>query len=454
MSKDSKPQIEEYLVSFIDSMYDGVLIVDRDERVLYVNDSFTRVTGAEKKDLLGRILHTVRPGARMPEVIGSGVPQLGIHRVVGNREHVANVFPIFKDGKVIGGASISNDTSDIMRISKELETYRQSLDKIESWMKTVKLTRYSFDDIIAVDKESVETKNTAIRLALRDISVLVTGESGTGKEVYAQAIHNASNRRSSPFVAINCSAMSPSLLESELFGYADGAFTGAKKGGKPGVFEAADKGTVFLDEIGEMDIVFQAKLLRTLQEGVVRPVGSNEERRVDVRVLSATNRDLPQMVAENRFRLDLFYRIAPITLALAPLRERPGDLEALIGRFLEQEGKQNHKNLKLSQNAYDVLMSYPWPGNIRELGNVLCAAAVLVEKDTIDVGDFPKAVQDYSIEADYVQLRSLKDVVRKAESDLIRKALLRYGDTTEGKRNAARALGISVATLYNKLAKP
>lgn len=454
MPRKAKQEITEYLVSFLDSMYDGVLIADRNERVLYVNAAYTRITGIEKKDILGRILHEARPGARMPEVIESGAPQLGVHRVVGNREHVANVFPVFKEDVVIGGASILNETSDIMRISRELEVYRQSLDKIGDWMKAMKRTRYSFDDIVAVDRLSMEAKNTAVRLAGRDISILVTGESGTGKEIYAQAIHNASNRRASPFVAINCSAMTPSLLESELFGYVDGAFSGAKKSGKIGVFEEADKGTVFLDEIGEMDIVFQAKLLRTLQEGVIRPVGGNSERAVDVRVLSATNRDLPKMVADGRFRLDLFYRIAPITLHLAPLRERPGDLEALIGRFLEQEGRQNRKNLSLSENACKVLMNYNWPGNIRELGNVICAAAVLVEKDMIDIGDFPKTIQDYGIGADYVPIRTLRDAVRRAESDVIRKALLRYGDSIAGKRSAARALGISVATLYNKLSRP
>ncbi len=451
MPRQSKYSIEEYCLSLLDSMYDAVLIVDQNERVIYVNDSFTRVTGAEKSSLLGKILHKVRPGARMPTVLKTGTAELGIHRVVGNREHVANVVPIFRDGKQIGGASISNNTSDIMRISNELEKYRASLKKMEAMMKKVRVTRYCFDDIIAESTSSIEAKRTAMRLAQKDISVLLLGESGTGKEIYAQSIHDASTRRNSPFIAINCSALSPDLLESELFGYEDGTFTGARKGGKPGVFEAANHGTVFLDEIAEMDVAFQAKLLRTLQEGVVRRVGGDKEIRVDVRVLSATNRDLKQSVEKGRFRLDLYYRIAHISLSLEPLRNRPEDLRVMIDHFLTREGERNGKNLSLTPNARELLLNYHWPGNIRELSNALRAAAILVDKDTIDVDDFSQTIRDYGIAADYVPITSLKEAVHKAEREIIQKALLKYGNTTEGKRRAAKALNISVATLYNKL---
>lgn len=435
----------------LDNLYDAVLIVDRDCMVTYVNDAYTRVTGVAKKDILHNDITIVRPGSRMRAVVTSGKAQLGFHRVDGERSWITNVVPIMENGEIIGGVSISTDTADFFRIFKKLEKMREKLQNLEKQMANVQVTRFSFDDVIAVDKTSVETRQLAARIALKDISILILGESGTGKEVYAQAIHNASHRRNAPFMPINCSAISPNLLESELFGYSDGSFTGAKRGGRPGLLEAANGGTVFLDEIGDMDLQFQARLLRALQEAVVLPVGGRKERPIDVRILSATNKDIKAMTADGSFRLDLYYRIAPMTLPLPPLRKRREDIPALIKFFLEQEGMHSLGGPVLTEQAMNLLLHYDWPGNIRELANVIKASSVLSDGACIDVHDFPPYLQNYGVEAKYVDITPMKAAVRMAEREAVHKALLRYGKSTEGKRMAARALGISMGSLYNKL---
>ena len=439
------------LCSILDNLYDAVLIADHDCTVVYVNDAYTRVTGVTREDILHKNITTARPGSRMRAVVTSGKAELGFHRVNGERAWITNVVPIMENDTIIGGASISTDTADVLKISKKLEKSQRKLQNLEKQMAHVQVTRFSFDDIIAVSRISLEGKKFAAKLAPRDIAILIQGESGTGKEVYAQAVHNASPRRNAPFVAINCSAISPLLLESELFGYSEGAFTGAKKGGKPGLLETANGGTVFFDEIGDMDLQFQARLLRALQEEAVLPVGERKEKPIDVRILSATNKDLKAMVADGRFRLDLYYRIAPITLRLPPLRERSEDIPALIKFFLEREDVHSPGEPSLTEQAMNLLLHYNWPGNIRELANVIKTSSVLSDGMHIDIHDFPPYLQDYGVEANYVDIMSMKAVVRAAEREAIHKALLRYGKSTEGKRLAAKALGISMGSLYNKL---
>ena len=438
-------------LSILDHLHESVLISNKNNVIVYINYAYTRVTGIPRDELIGRKTDEARPGSKMAEVMRTGKPVLGYHRVLGNREWVANVVPIYLDGKIIGGASIVNNAQDILNLSRELESYRRNMEKLQKRIDTLASAKFNMDDIIAVDEQSLRTKEVAERIAVKNVPVLILGESGTGKEVYAHAIHRASPRRSFPFLAINCAALSPNLLESELFGYVDGAFTGGRKGGNIGIFESADGGTVFLDEIGDMDIYAQAKLLRVIQEEVVRPVGGNHERKVDVRVIAATNRNLGDMIDENRFRLDLFYRISSFTLQLPPLRERRADIIPLAEAFLTLEGVRNHKNYRFSESALASMREYDWPGNIRELQNVVRTAAALADGDLVEASVFPPILRRSSPEVDDARLPSLRAAVRNAEMQTIRKALGKYGNTTEGKKLAAKALGISIATLYNKL---
>ena len=346
---------------------------------------------------------------------------------------------------------MSVNAQDVFQYSAELNKVKDDGKKLKELSGGRKYEMYTFDSVVAQAPESQGTRERARLFAGKDVPVLILGESGTGKEVYAQAIHSASLRRNERFLALNCAAISSSLIESELFGYVEGAFTGAKKGGKPGIFESAQGGTVFLDEIGDMDYYAQAKLLRVLQERMVLPVGSNEARPVDFRLIAATNRNLRKLIAEGKFRLDLYYRIASFTLELAPLKERKEDILPLIESFLVNEGKQVRKNLRISDEALAVLLNYDWPGNIRELHNAVRVAAVLAETDVIGIHNLPHNLRNRTPEHWDYQLPQLKDAVRETESRVIRQAIQKYGDTKEGKKLAAQALGISLATLYNKL---
>ena len=309
--------------------------------------------------------------------------------------------------------------------------------------------RYTFDDIVAVSPSVAAVKALAEKIAATDATVLLESESGTGKELYAQAIHNASPRRDGVFVAINCSNFNADLLESELFGYAEGAFTGAKRGGKLGLFEAAAGGTLFLDEISEMDIGLQAKLLRVLQERRVRPVGGLKEIDVDVRVIAACNADLPQYVRDGKFRKDLYYRLSTFPLHIPPLRERPADISPLANSILNELSHKLRRPFTLTVDAAERLRSHDWPGNVRELRNVLEFSAYLTPSGIITAdalpGDLGRPKPEPSAGA------TLAQRVRAFERQEIQKALEKYGSSLEGKKKAAAALGISLSSLYSKL---
>lgn len=441
----------DLFLEVLNNLMEGVLIVDASNKVLYVNDAYTRITGVEKEDVLETNLAQSRPGSRMQEILRTGIPETGVHRIYGNREHIANIVPIYKDQTLIGGVSIASSVTDLESVSKKIKEHKNSLELLQKSVHSLKQTRFSFDDIISVSPVSSKLKEQAKKLAQKDISILITGESGTGKEVLAQAIHNASPRCLSPFLALNCSTLSPELIESELFGYEGSAFTGAKKSGHKGIFEAAEGGTVFLDEIGELSVQLQAKLLRVLQEQTIRPIGSSSEKKVNVRILSATNRDLLKMIEDGSFRLDLYYRISPTLLHLPPLRERREDILPLLNSALEKEGQKNKKNLRLSDDALQMLLAYSWPGNIRELMNIITVAAILCESDTIGIQDFSPRMFQGSLPAAKPPCQTLQQAAAEAEARVIKQALAEYGTSTEAKKEISRRLEISIATLYNKI---
>ena len=299
--------------------------------------------------------------------------------------------------------------------------------------------------------ENVQTvKAYAQKAAATDAPVLLASESGTGKELYAQAIHNASPRRDGGFVAINCANFNANTLESELFGYVEGAFTGAKRGGKMGLFEAADGGTLFLDEVSEMDIGLQAKLLRVIQEGRFRPVGGVNELETDVRVISASNADLQGYIEDGRFRRDLFYRLSTFQIRIPPLRERREDIPALARTILSGLAVKLKRRAEISPEALDCLMGHDWPGNVRELRNVLEASVYLSADGFITPDSLPEHILRCPEQERRLPLAQRVQMFERTE---IQKLLQRYGSTLEGKKKAAAELGISLATLYNKLGR-
>ncbi len=442
-------KIDNWIRTFFDNLYDGILIIDTDEVVKYINPAYTRITKVTYDSIVGKKLRELRPGARLPNVLTVKKPIAGVLREEYGIEYSVNMSPIFEGSELIGAISVVSNIDDIYKLYKDIDKYKSKVKSLESRISAIQKAKYALDDIISVDVSSMEVKNIIKKISRKDITVLIYGESGTGKELYANAIHNESNRADGPFIAVNCASFQGNLLDSELFGYEEGSFTGAKREGKMGLFEAANKGTIFLDEISEMDLEVQAKLLRTLQEGTIRRIGSVTETAIDVRVIAATNKNLEDMVQAGSFRHDLFYRIAVFPLTIPPLRERKDDILPLVHNYIEPFKNSLKKDIILDKKAELMLLSYSWPGNIRELKNSIEFAINMIEDNQIRTEHLPVRIQGSVKKKETVQ--RLSDKIRETEKQEITRALKVFGEDMEGKKRAAEALGISLATLYNKL---
>ena len=312
------------------------------------------------------------------------------------------------------------------------------------------------DYIIGSNKQIRQLKDSIKKIAKSNSTVLIFGESGTGKELIARSIHSQSDRATKPFIAVNCAAIPDSLLESELFGYVKGAFTGASVQGRVGKFELANKGVIFLDEIGDMPLHLQAKILRVLQDKKLTPIGSNKVVQLDVRVVAATNKNLKQLMEENKFREDLYYRLNVIPINVPPLRKRLDDIEKLSYHFLNRYNESFAKNVtKIDEEVLQAFMEYDWDGNIRELENVIEYMMNVTENDTLSLDSLPgnilekKSDKLENIEVDELSQRVVP--LSELEKNEIKKALDIYGYDTKGKKMAARKLGIGIATLYRKI---
>lgn len=434
-----------------DAMREGITIIDTEGRIVFGNRAYREFLNKEAGGDIGPIegckLRELRPGARLPGVLEAGKPILHITRQEIQDFYFVNMYPIYEDGELKGGVSVVTFLEDAYQAKEELEAAEARSKQVLRRLNRANGARYTFDDIVAVSPEAVQVKELAQRIAATDATVLLESESGTGKELYAQAIHNAGARSAGVFVAINCANFNANMLESELFGYAEGAFTGAKRGGKMGLFEAAAGGTLFLDEISEMDIGLQAKLLRVLQERRFRPVGAVKELEADVRVIAACNASLPDYVAEGKFRKDLYYRLNTFALHIPPLRERPGDIPLLARTILDELGHRLRRPFTLTDDAVECLQAHEWPGNVRELRNALEFSAYLTPSGVIDRAALPSDLIRRSEDAGL----TLAQRTRNFEKREIRRLLDKNGAGLEGKKKTAAQLGISLASLYNKL---
>lgn len=447
----AKMILPEEAKAIFQSMREGVLIIDTQTRIQFANRSYLEFLKKDEENIIGRPLREVRPGARLPEVLATGKPILHAPRVEENDDvYFVNMYPILVGGIVTGGISVVTFMRDAYDFRAELEAYEKRSKQVLQRVNKANSARYTFDSIVAVGENVQAVKALTQKAAATDAAVLLASESGTGKELYAQAIHNASPRRGEVFVAINCANFNANTLESELFGYVEGAFTGAKRGGKMGLFEAANGGTLFLDEVSEMDMALQSKLLRVIQEGRFRPVGGVTELETDVRIVSASNADLQSYIEDGRFRRDLFYRLSTFQIRIPPLRERRGDIPVLAQTILSSLAVKLKRRAEISREALDCLMEYDWPGNVRELRNVLEASVYLSPDGFITPDSLPGHIRR---RPDQEQRLPLSQRVRSFERAEIQKLLQRYGDTLEGKKKTAAELGISLATLYNKLGR-
>lgn len=435
-----------------DAMREGITIIDTEGRIVFGNRAYREFLNKEAGGDIGPIegckLRELRPGAPgLPGVLEAGKPILHITRQEIQDFYFVNMYPIYEDGELKGGVSVVTFLEDAYQAKEELEAAEARSKQVLRRLNRANGARYTFDDIVAVSPEAVQVKELAQRIAATDATVLLESESGTGKELYAQAIHNAGARSAGVFVAINCANFNANMLESELFGYAEGAFTGAKRGGKMGLFEAAAGGTLFLDEISEMDIGLQAKLLRVLQERRFRPVGAVKELEADVRVIAACNASLPDYVAEGKFRKDLYYRLNTFALHIPPLRERPGDIPLLARTILDELGHRLRRPFTLTDDAVECLQAHDWPGNVRELRNALEFSAYLTPSGVISRAALPSDLIRRSEDAGL----TLAQRTRNFEKREIRRLLDKNGAGLEGKKKTAAQLGISLASLYNKL---
>ena len=449
--------LPEETKTLFQSMREGILIIDAQTKILFANRSYLEFLGNTEAEILGRPLREIRPGARLPEVLSTGSPILHAPRAEKNDDvYFVNMYPILQHGAVTGGISIVTFMRDAYDFRAELEAYEKRSRQVLHRVNKVNSTRYTFDSIVAVDENVQAVKALAQKAAATDAAVLLASESGTGKELYAQAIHNASSRRGEVFVAINCANFNANTLESELFGYVEGAFTGAKRGGKMGLFEAADGGTLFLDEVSEMDMGLQAKLLRVIQEGLFRPVGGVQELETDVRIISASNADLQKYIESGRFRRDLFYRLSTVMIELPPLREHLEDLEELIRYHLEATAYQFvHAVTRIDPEVIAVLRAYHWPGNVRELFHVLDYAQNVTDSGSIEVCHLPpyllkrRASPSAARAIDFTQ-RDLQGLMDDYEREIIVQALEHCGYNIS---QTAQTLGILRQSLQYRIRK-
>ena len=448
-------ELNEAARAAFNAMREGITIIDTDGIIVFGNTAYreflTKEAGGDIGPIEGYRLRDLRPGARLPDVLEKGEPILHLTRQEVEDFYFVNLYPIYRDGVLLGGLSVVTFLDDAYRAREELEAMEARSKQVLHRINKANGARYTFDDIVAESPAGAQTKALAETIAATDATVLLESESGTGKELYAQAIHNASLRREGVFVAINCANFNPNMLESELFGYVEGAFTGAKKGGKLGLFEAAAGGTLFLDEISEMDLGLQAKLLRVLQERRIRPVGGVKEIDVDVRVIAACNAGLPDYVDQGKFRKDLYYRLNTFPIHIPPLRERTGDIPALAAAILDQLSHKLRRPFTLTDEAVRLLQAHSWPGNVRELRNVLEFSAYLTPSGIITCEAFPA---DLRRPAEHDAALPLVQRVRAFEKREIQRLLARNGASLEGKKKTAAQLGISLASLYNKLNAP
>ncbi len=432
------------LTAIIETIHEGALAIDADGVVTHCNTTAEKLLKLSRSEIIGKKLEGFWPGAPALEVIKTGAEYIEKEEIYQTRgrkgmHFIVSVRPIAGREKPEGAVISFRDISEARRLIYDLSST---------------VMDYTFEDIIGESTAINSVKEQALKVAGGNSTVLITGESGTGKEIFARAIHQASSRNEGPFISVNCGAIPETLLESELFGYEGGAFTGARKEGKAGKFELASDGTIFLDEIGEMPLHLQVKLLHVLQNREVERVGGSKRIPVDVRIIAASNRDLEQMMQHGNFRKDLYFRLSVIPLHIPPLKERREDIPALVERCLAKYAPMLNKVFAgVEQEAMDCLLCYSWPGNVRELENAVEYAVNMAAGDLINLSSLPPRIkensQDQVIKAD----APLKERVREYEKMILQTYLNRYGASLEGKNDIAEKLEISRATLYRKLSE-
>jgi len=445
-------QLELFHLIF-DSIYNGAIVTDANGMVTHLNKPYARFLGLDAVESIGKHCTEVVENTRMHIVGRTGKPEINQTQMIRGQNIVVHRIPIKKAGKVIAvfGLVMFQDVGEVVKLAKKLRHLESQVKRYQKELMTLRSTRYTLDSIIGNSRATAELKQEALVAATNTYPVLIVGESGTGKELFAQSIHHASSRGIHPFVQINCAAIPKDLLESELFGYDRGAFTGARSAGKPGKFELAHQGTIFLDEIGDLPLDMQPKLLRVLEEKVFERVGGNTVIQSDFRLIAATNQNLERLIEKGRFRNDLFYRLNVISLNIPPLRERTEDIIPIARHLLRQAAPATTTDkIRLSPKAINALLAYSWQGNVRELSNVIDRALSTMNGDVIELTDLPLPLKKQPTPPDIAGVQPIREVQANAEKGVIVAALRK---TDNNKVRAASLLGIHRTLLYKKMKK-
>lgn len=450
---DSIPNSWLKAIEHLLDSFDGAIVINKTGKVVIITEKYADLAGVNKNDVLGSSIIEYFPDSRMLEVVRTGKPiHADLWEVNGVTVFVSRM-PLTWNGQIVGACGVSvfryvNEAQDfaqrLSNLDLELQYYKTQVRKLSG-------ARYSFDAIVGSSPAITEAKNYAMQVARTRATVLLAGETGTGKELFAHAIHQESPRRERPFVRVNCAGVPENLAESELFGYEDGAFTGARKGGKPGKFEMAHGGTIFLDEINELPYHVQAKLLRVLSDGEIERVGATEINLIDTRIISATNIDLRKAVQNNMFREDLFYRLNVNIIRIPSLRERRSDIPVLCDYFLDQCNEELDTHISGMENiVLDFFNNYDWPGNVRELKNTIERMCIQARRGPLQITHLPRTILRNSGELPPETDLGLEAQMNAAERELLMKALQ---SVHWNRTKAARLLQIHRTSLYAKMKK-
>ncbi|MFC0217757.1 sigma-54 interaction domain-containing protein [Pseudochelatococcus lubricantis] len=446
----------DILNHFLTNPFEGITVVDQDSVLRYLSPVHERFFGHARGDAVGRPVQDVIENTRLHIVAKTGTPEIGQVQEMRNVARVVNRVPILRDGQLVGaiGRVMFKAPEEVHELSRQISSLRAEVDYYKKELAGLRHRAFGLEEIVGESDAIRQLKEEIRKVAPLDVPVFISGESGSGKELVAHAIHNLSRRVERPMVVLNCGALPSTLVESELFGYEAGAFTGARREGRSGKFEMADRSSLFLDEIGDMPMETQIKLLRVVENGVFERVGSNRARTTNFRLISATNRDLRRMISEEAFRADLYFRINGVTLYVPPLRERSGDIPLLVRHFVQRVSQRIGSPVRrIHPLALQMLQGLSWPGNVRQLHHEVQRAMIFADGSELTLANF-RSLED---EAEHHQApppvnssATIRETVGNVEHALIREALERHSGN---KKRAAEELGISRSYLYKKLAE-
>jgi transcriptional regulator with PAS, ATPase and Fis domain len=455
---ESKDLIEleekiHFYETILDNIYNGVMITDPDGKIIFFSKTYGNFLGIDPQGTIGKDCTEVIENTRMDIVAKTKIPEVNLpHRIMG-QDMVVQRIPIEMNGELVAvyGQVMFKDVRDVQALARKLNILESKVELYEKELESLRSSKYTLNHIVGKSEKIVELKRLAFKAAQTNAPVLLIGESGTGKELFAHAIHYASERRPRPFIRLNCAAIPKDLLEAELFGYEPGAFTGAGSKAKPGKFELAHHGSIFLDEISDLPWEMQPKLLRVLEEKEMERLGGTRLTKSDFRLIAATNENLERYVEEGKFRKDLYYRLNVIPIQIPPLRERKEDIPVIADHLIQTLNKDLGTNvIKIFPEVLNIFENYDWPGNVRELANILERILYSIDGDTIQMKHLPIFLQSLSTASTKLQPTLLKRLKENMEKEALLHAIRISNDN---KNKAARLLGIHRTALYKKMKK-